>query len=180
MTCAHAAVSLWLNAGVPATEVARRAGHGVAVLLTVYAHCIDGQAEAANHASPPPSTAPGTRSPALPAGRMTTGAGGLSTRAPRPGKRAGARLALRGHAAREAAVVLAGSRGPGAFGSSRVPVGCPGCGRAAGCCLFVSCGALPGGGRPPLAQAGSAQPGLPSRSRPNLYRPPSSACSRKI
>ena len=44
----HAAVSLWLNAGVPATEVARRAGHGVAVLLTVYAHCIDGQAEAAN------------------------------------------------------------------------------------------------------------------------------------
>src|ERR1039457_7141401 len=29
----HAAVSLWLNAGVPATEVARRAGHGIAVLL---------------------------------------------------------------------------------------------------------------------------------------------------
>jgi integrase len=44
----HAAVSLWLNSGVPATEVARRAGHGVAVLLKVYAHCIDGQAEAAN------------------------------------------------------------------------------------------------------------------------------------
>ena len=34
----HAAVlSLWLNAGVPATEVARRAGHSVAVLLKVYA-----------------------------------------------------------------------------------------------------------------------------------------------
>ncbi|HEY0932963.1 MAG TPA: hypothetical protein VGD91_04385, partial [Trebonia sp.] len=44
----HAAVSLWLNSGVPATEVARRAGHGVAVLLKVYAHCIDGQATAAN------------------------------------------------------------------------------------------------------------------------------------
>jgi hypothetical protein len=44
----HAAVSLWLNAGVPATEVARRAGHSVAVLLTVYAHCIDGQADAVN------------------------------------------------------------------------------------------------------------------------------------
>ena len=29
----HAAVPLWLNSGVPATEVARRAGHGVAVLL---------------------------------------------------------------------------------------------------------------------------------------------------
>jgi integrase len=44
----HAAVSLWLNSGVPATEVARRAGHGVTVLLKIYAHCIDGQADAAN------------------------------------------------------------------------------------------------------------------------------------
>jgi hypothetical protein len=45
----HAAVSLSLNSGVPATEVARRAGHGVSVLLKIYAHCIDGQADAANH-----------------------------------------------------------------------------------------------------------------------------------
>jgi integrase len=45
----HAAVSLWLNSGEPATEVARRAGHGVAVLQKIYAHCIDGQADAANH-----------------------------------------------------------------------------------------------------------------------------------
>jgi integrase len=44
----HAAVSLWLNAGVPATEVARRAGHSIAVLLKVYAHCIDGQAGTLN------------------------------------------------------------------------------------------------------------------------------------
>ena len=44
----HAAVSLRLNSGVPATEVVRRAGHGVAVLLKIYAHCIDGQATAAN------------------------------------------------------------------------------------------------------------------------------------
>ena len=44
----HAAVSLWLNSGVPATEVARRAGHGVAVLLKICGHCIDGQATAAN------------------------------------------------------------------------------------------------------------------------------------
>jgi hypothetical protein len=36
------------RSGVPATEVARRAGHGVAVLLKIYAHCIDGQADAAN------------------------------------------------------------------------------------------------------------------------------------
>ena len=41
-------MSLWLNSGVPATEVARRAGHSVAVLLKIYAHCIDGQADAAN------------------------------------------------------------------------------------------------------------------------------------
>ena len=44
----HAAVSLWLNSGVPDTEVARRAGHGVAVLLKIYAHCVDGRADAAN------------------------------------------------------------------------------------------------------------------------------------
>jgi integrase len=44
----HAAVSLWLNAGVPPTEIARRAGHSVAVLLKVYVHCIDGQDAAVN------------------------------------------------------------------------------------------------------------------------------------
>ena len=41
-------MSLLLNAGVPATEVARRVGNGVAVLLKAYAHCIDRQAETAN------------------------------------------------------------------------------------------------------------------------------------
>ncbi|MEV0623137.1 tyrosine-type recombinase/integrase [Nonomuraea sp. NPDC050404] len=44
----HAAVSLWLNAGVSAPDVAERAGHGVDVLLRVYAKCIDGQKEIAN------------------------------------------------------------------------------------------------------------------------------------
>lgn len=39
----HAAVSLWLNAGVPATEVAERAGQSVEVLLRIYAKCIDGE-----------------------------------------------------------------------------------------------------------------------------------------
>ncbi|MFI7574305.1 tyrosine-type recombinase/integrase [Micromonospora sp. NPDC049497] len=43
----HAAVSLWLNAGVPATQVAEWAGHSVHVLLKVYASCIDGQDETA-------------------------------------------------------------------------------------------------------------------------------------
>jgi integrase len=43
----HAAVSLWLNAGVPATQVAEWAGHSVHVLLKVYAKCIDGEEDAA-------------------------------------------------------------------------------------------------------------------------------------
>ncbi|GIE33512.1 hypothetical protein Ait01nite_065570 [Actinoplanes italicus] len=38
----QSAASLWLNAGVPAAEVARRLGHSVAVLLRVYANCLDG------------------------------------------------------------------------------------------------------------------------------------------
>ena len=33
----HAAVSTWLNGGVPATQVTEWAGHSVAVLLEVYA-----------------------------------------------------------------------------------------------------------------------------------------------
>ena len=44
----HAAVSLWLNAGVPATEVADRAGHSVDVLLKRYAKCIDGEEATVN------------------------------------------------------------------------------------------------------------------------------------
>jgi integrase len=46
----HAAVSLWLNGGVPAPEVAERAGHSVEVLLKVYAKCIDGQRDEVNKA----------------------------------------------------------------------------------------------------------------------------------
>ena len=38
-------VTLALNGGVPAPEVARRAGHSVDVLLRVYAGCIDEHAE---------------------------------------------------------------------------------------------------------------------------------------
>jgi hypothetical protein len=44
----HGAASLWLNAGVPPTEVARRLGHGVGVLLKVYANCTDGEADTFN------------------------------------------------------------------------------------------------------------------------------------
>ena len=44
----HAALSSWLAAGVPPTEVAERAGNSVKVLLTVYAKCLDGQQESYN------------------------------------------------------------------------------------------------------------------------------------
>jgi integrase len=43
----HAAVSTWLNAGVPAPQVADWAGHSVDVLLRVYARCISGQQDEA-------------------------------------------------------------------------------------------------------------------------------------
>ena len=43
----HAAVSLWLNAGVPAPQVAEWAGHSVNVLMRMYAKCLDGQDPAA-------------------------------------------------------------------------------------------------------------------------------------
>jgi integrase len=39
----HAAVSTWLNAGVPPTKVAEWAGHSIEVLLKIYAKCIDGE-----------------------------------------------------------------------------------------------------------------------------------------
>ncbi|MBB5871984.1 integrase [Allocatelliglobosispora scoriae] len=38
----HAAVSTWLNGGVPSTTVAEWAGHSVEILLKIYAKCLDG------------------------------------------------------------------------------------------------------------------------------------------
>jgi hypothetical protein len=40
-------VSTWLNGGVAPTQVAEWAGHSVAILLMIYAKCLDGQKEAA-------------------------------------------------------------------------------------------------------------------------------------
>lgn len=40
----HAAVSTWLNGGVPAVAVAEWAGHSVEVPLKIYAKCLDGEA----------------------------------------------------------------------------------------------------------------------------------------
>lgn len=53
----HAAVSTWLNAGVPATQVAEWAGRSVEVLPTIYAKCIDGDTrDTKPRAKPPPPT----------------------------------------------------------------------------------------------------------------------------
>jgi integrase len=43
----HACLSTWLNAGVPATQVAEWAGHSVDVLLRIYAKCLDGTQDTA-------------------------------------------------------------------------------------------------------------------------------------
>ncbi|WP_232246551.1 site-specific integrase [Kitasatospora mediocidica] len=43
-----AGTSLWLASGVDPTEVARRAGHSVAVLYRFYAKVLDGKREQAN------------------------------------------------------------------------------------------------------------------------------------
>jgi len=41
----HAAVSTWLNGGVPPADVAAWAGHSVEILLKIYAKCLDGGTE---------------------------------------------------------------------------------------------------------------------------------------
>jgi integrase len=79
----HAAASLWLNNGVPATEVARRLGHDVAVLLKIYVNCIDGQegeindritaALAANHDHETLPAVPAVDTAAQPNPRTRTG-----------------------------------------------------------------------------------------------------------
>ncbi len=44
----HAALSTWLNAGISAAEVSKRAGNSVEVLLRRYAGCLDNQEEFVN------------------------------------------------------------------------------------------------------------------------------------
>ena len=41
-------MSLWLNAGGDPAQIAARAGNSVAVLLTVYTHCIHGHDDLLN------------------------------------------------------------------------------------------------------------------------------------
>ena len=44
----HAALSTWLNNGVPPAEVAKRAGHTIEMLFRTYAKCVMGQEDLAN------------------------------------------------------------------------------------------------------------------------------------
>lgn len=44
----HAALSMWLNAGGDPAQIAARAGNSVAVLLTVYTHCVHGRDDLLN------------------------------------------------------------------------------------------------------------------------------------
>jgi integrase len=43
----HACVSTWLNGGIASAQVAESAGHSVAILLKIYAKCVDGQDDVA-------------------------------------------------------------------------------------------------------------------------------------
>jgi integrase len=74
----HAALSLWLNAGGDPAQIAARAGHSVAILLTVYSHCIHGQDDLLNqqidHVLEPFSESgpcPSVRKPAVTPNRAT-------------------------------------------------------------------------------------------------------------
>ena len=67
----HACLSTWLNAGVPATQVAEWAGHSVDVLLRIYAKCLDGTQDAArrrieNVLNPTPDESQGSRASSVP------------------------------------------------------------------------------------------------------------------
>ena len=74
----HAALSLWLNAGGDPAQIAARAGNSVAVLLTVYTHCIHGHDDQLNQhigrvLGPPegPGPCPSVRKPAVCTDRAT-------------------------------------------------------------------------------------------------------------
>ena len=65
----HAAVSTWLNGGVPATTVAEWAGHSVEILLRIYAKCLDGGDRSSASASRRPLATPPPKSLRQPADR---------------------------------------------------------------------------------------------------------------
>jgi integrase len=75
----HAGLSMWLNAGGDPAQIAARAGNSVAVLLTVYTHCVHGRDDLLNEQigyvlGPPEGCGPcsSVRKPAACTDRATT------------------------------------------------------------------------------------------------------------
>jgi integrase len=84
----HAALALWLNAGGDPAQIAARAGNSVAVLLTVYSHCIHGRGDLLNQQisrvlEPPaaPGPCPSVESQRLPPTAQLNGSSGYTDRA---------------------------------------------------------------------------------------------------
>lgn len=74
----HAALSLWLNSDGDPAQIAARAGHSAAILLTVYSHCIHGRDDLLNRQidrvlepSAGPGPCPSVRKPAVRTDRAT-------------------------------------------------------------------------------------------------------------
>jgi len=82
----HACVSTWLNGGIPPAQVAEWAGHSVAVLLKIYAKCLDGQDAIARRRIEEPSatlaktTPPSPNLPRTKASRAETRSRGTARR----------------------------------------------------------------------------------------------------
>jgi hypothetical protein len=114
----HAALSMWLNAGGDPAQIAARAGNSVAVLLTVYTHCIHGHDELLNQQigrvlGPPEGSGPcpSVRKPAVvPTARLG-------------GKTSGCTNAMSADAVRHASVISL--PGPSAAHKSRRPQAMP-------------------------------------------------------
>jgi hypothetical protein len=88
------ALSLWLNSGGDPAQIAARAGHSVAILLTVYSHCIHGRDDLLNqqidHFLEPPAgraPCPSVRRPAVCTDRATSPKGQRLNRSRNPAEK---------------------------------------------------------------------------------------------
>jgi len=87
----HAALSLWLNPGGDPAQIAARAGNSVAVLLTVYTHCIHRRDDLLNQQIdyvlkpfPGPGPCPSVKEPTVCTDRATTRKPAVTPTARRP------------------------------------------------------------------------------------------------